>query len=128
MYGTDARDWIANSSSDRVGPHWAPDLGYFVGYQIAKAYYERETDKRKAIRDLLQIDDAGAILRASGYAARFARGAGAGRPTGGERGATAREPEIVRSRVGYMVTRSHHITVNLCSRPSGQAQAPEALA
>jgi len=73
MHGTDARDWLANSSSDRVGPTWVPDLGYFVGYQISKAYYERATDKRQALRDLLDLEDPDAILRASGYPERFTR-------------------------------------------------------
>lgn len=71
MHGTDDQDWIANAGSDRVGPTWAPDLGYYVGYQIAKAYYDHAADKRAAIRDLLALDDPDAILRASGYATRF---------------------------------------------------------
>jgi len=73
MHGTDDRDWIANGGSDRVSPAWVADLGYYVGYQIAKAYYERSADKRQAIRDLMELRDPDEILRTSGYAARFAR-------------------------------------------------------
>jgi len=73
MHGTDDRDWIANGGSDRVSDTWVADLGYYVGYQIAKAYYERAADKRQAIRDLLEDRDPDEILRVSGYAARFAR-------------------------------------------------------
>ena len=73
MQGTDDRDWIANGASDRVSVAWVADLGYYVGYQIAKAYYERAADKRQAIRDLIELNDPEEILRSSGYAERFAR-------------------------------------------------------
>lgn len=33
------------------------DLGYWMGYKICKAYYENSTDKQKAIRDMLTIQD-----------------------------------------------------------------------
>jgi len=39
-----------------------------VGYRIAGAYYARATDKRAAVRELLELRDAEAILRASAYA------------------------------------------------------------
>jgi hypothetical protein len=71
MHGNDDRDWLSNGGSDRVSAAWVADLGYYVGYQIAKAYYDRSTDKRRAIRDLLALRDPDEILSASGYAARF---------------------------------------------------------
>lgn len=45
------------------------DLGYFVGYRIAQAYYRRAPDKRQAIRDLItpRGGDVKAVLAASGY-------------------------------------------------------------
>ena len=46
------------------------DLGYFLGYRIAQAYASRIGDDRRAVRDLLDIRDAVALLRASGYAGR----------------------------------------------------------
>ena len=73
MRGTDERDWIANGGSDRVGPTWAADLGYYVGYQIAKAYFDQSADKRLAVRVLLEVQDPEQILAASGYAGRFAQ-------------------------------------------------------
>src|SRR5258705_8626290 len=38
--------------------HGAIDIGYWVGYRIAGAYYARVTDKRAAVRDLLELRDA----------------------------------------------------------------------
>jgi hypothetical protein len=43
------------------------DLGYYVGYRITRAYYERQTDKRAALRALLDVQDARGFLAASGY-------------------------------------------------------------
>jgi hypothetical protein len=43
------------------------DLGYFFGYRIAQAYYDRATDKRAALRDILRADDVNALLARSGY-------------------------------------------------------------
>jgi hypothetical protein len=66
MHGTDVSRWLYGSSrtADRPG-----DLGYYVGYKIAEAYYRRATDKAAALRTLLRVEDAEAILRASGYGA-----------------------------------------------------------
>jgi hypothetical protein len=67
MHGTDYSKWLYNGNiKDR------PDqLGYWMGYQIAEAYYERAADKQRAIRELLNIRDFNAVLEASGYATRF---------------------------------------------------------
>lgn len=67
MNGTDYGKWLYNGNiKDR------PDqLGYWMGYQIAEAYYERAKDKQLAIRELLNIQDFRALLEASGYAAKF---------------------------------------------------------
>lgn len=46
---------------------WPGDLGYWVGYRIAKAYYARAKDKRAAVRDLIELRDPRAILAASGW-------------------------------------------------------------
>ncbi|MCI0625545.1 MAG: alpha/beta fold hydrolase [Acidobacteria bacterium] len=43
------------------------DLGYFIGYQIAKAYYDRVGDKRAAVRNIIRMRDYEAFLAASGY-------------------------------------------------------------
>ena len=47
------------------------DLGYFIGYRIAQAYFEQASDRPSALQVLLRGRDAEAILRESGYAERM---------------------------------------------------------
>lgn len=70
MHGRDWSEWSGNNGSDSAD--WPADLAYFVGYEIARAYYERADDPRQAVRDLLELRDREAILAASGYGVRFA--------------------------------------------------------
>lgn len=69
MKGSDVRNWIGNNA--RATKDWPAALGYYVGYQIAKAYYMKAPDKKKAIQDLIALKDADAILQQSGYAGKF---------------------------------------------------------
>lgn len=62
----DYHGWLYNGREARPGGR-PPDLGYWMGYRIAKAYYDRTPDKARAIRDMLQIRDFDAFLTASGY-------------------------------------------------------------
>src|SRR6266481_3653445 len=62
------RMWMYNGMLPAGQNHGAVDIGYWVGYRIAGAYYARATDKRAAVRELLELRDPEAILRASGYA------------------------------------------------------------
>ncbi|HET9439000.1 MAG TPA: DUF2268 domain-containing putative Zn-dependent protease [Longimicrobiales bacterium] len=68
MSGTDYSKWLYNGNTIKDRPD---QLGYWMGYQIAGAYYERARDKQQAIRDLLHIQDYEAVLQASGYAQKF---------------------------------------------------------
>jgi predicted Zn-dependent protease DUF2268 len=45
------------------------DLGYFIGYRIAQAYYDKTADKRQALRDIITAcgDGVKEILAKSGY-------------------------------------------------------------
>jgi hypothetical protein len=58
----DLSDWLFNTTPERPG-----DLGYWVGYRIAKAYYQNAADKDRALRDILQVSDVRAFLAASGW-------------------------------------------------------------
>jgi uncharacterized protein YjaZ len=65
MNGTDISRWLYNQGSataDRPG-----DLGYFIGYRIAQAYYDKATDKIRAPRAIIEVHDSAAFLAASGY-------------------------------------------------------------
>lgn len=61
---TDLKKWLWNGpgTPDRPG-----DLGYWVGYRIVRAYYERAQDKRAAIRDIILMKDPKAFLHDSGW-------------------------------------------------------------
>ncbi len=70
MYQNRYDNWIANSKQS--GPDNPPDQGYWVGYQICRAYYNQATDKKQAIYDMLHIRDYQAFLKASGWEAKVA--------------------------------------------------------
>jgi len=72
MLGTDSRNWIANGKQET--PEKPCDLGYYVGYRIVQAYFNKAADKKQALADVLNVHDARAFLAQSGYA-----GAPAGR-------------------------------------------------
>jgi hypothetical protein len=62
-------DWMYNG--DRVAAGVPPDLGYYIGYKICQAYYERAKNKRAALQTLLSLTNEQAILSSSHYAERF---------------------------------------------------------
>ena len=63
MYLNRASNWIANSDQETADK--PADLGYWVGYQICKAYYDEAADKKQAIYDILHIKDYRQFLAAS---------------------------------------------------------------
>jgi hypothetical protein len=65
--GTDYRRWLYNGRDSIARGPWPPDLGYWIGYRISKAYYGNATDKRRAISDILTIRDFPRFLAASKY-------------------------------------------------------------
>lgn len=66
MSGKDFQGWLYSSQAGRPN-----DLGYWMGYKIVKAYYDKAADKKKAIDEILHIRDFNQFLAASGYADRF---------------------------------------------------------
>ncbi len=64
MHGTDTSHWLfqGDRSIDRPA-----DLGYYVGYKICEAFYQRATNKPDAVRRIVQVTDADAFLRQSNY-------------------------------------------------------------
>jgi hypothetical protein len=59
------RRWFANCGSAPQG--WPCEAGYWVGMRIAEAYVAHAPDQRAAIRELIELRDPAAILKASGY-------------------------------------------------------------
>lgn len=43
--------WSQNQNELKVN-----DLGYYIGYEICERYYKNATDKKKAIKDLIELD------------------------------------------------------------------------
>jgi hypothetical protein len=55
MYYNRYNNWIANY--DTASDDSYPDLGYWIGYEICKSYYENSKDKKRAIIDMLNIQN-----------------------------------------------------------------------
>ena len=68
MNGTDVSNWLYQGDAAKIRP---ADLGYYMGYKIAESYYKKATDKKQAIRDILEIRDFRTFLGASGYPNKF---------------------------------------------------------
>lgn len=68
MNGTDISRWLYNGGAATLPDGRPADLGYFIGYRIAEAYWLRTTDKVSAFRSILRFTDPTAFLAASGYA------------------------------------------------------------
>ena len=64
LCSSDMSKWLYNgqSAKDRPG-----DLGYYMGYRIAKAYYEQATDKRQAIVEMIELTSPMQFLQQSKY-------------------------------------------------------------
>jgi hypothetical protein len=58
----DLSQWIDNGSLTTPG-----DLGYWVGYRVVKSYYEHADDKRRALREILEMKDPKGLLAKSGW-------------------------------------------------------------
>jgi len=58
----DISKWLYNSTLEKPG-----DLGYWVGYRIVKSYYQQAPDKKRAVREILQMSDPKALLAKSGW-------------------------------------------------------------
>lgn len=66
MLKDDYSGWLYSSSPGRPN-----DLGYWMGYQISKAYFDKSTDKKVAVAAILNIKDEEKFLEESGYAEKF---------------------------------------------------------
>jgi hypothetical protein len=64
-----ASNWIGNAQQET--PDHPADLGYYVGYQICRSFYETMKDKRAAVREILDIQNYPEFLRRSGYDQRM---------------------------------------------------------
>ena len=58
------KNWLYNYATVKDKP---ADLGYYIGYKIAKAYYENATDKKQAVIDIIEMKDPIIFLQISKY-------------------------------------------------------------
>ena len=74
LSSSDASQWLYNGDQAQA-QHRPADLGYFMGYAICRAYYQRARDKRRALADIIELrHDKTApheFLARSGYAAQW---------------------------------------------------------
>jgi predicted Zn-dependent protease DUF2268 len=63
----DYRRWLYNGWNSEAMGERPPDLGYWIGYRITKAYYGQAQDKTRALREILSIRDFDRFLAKSGY-------------------------------------------------------------
>ncbi len=68
MQKVDKLDWLYGVSGKDKRPK---DLGYWMGYQICKAYFDKAPDKKKAVAEILNIKDYNTFLRDSGYLQKY---------------------------------------------------------
>lgn len=61
---TDLSAWMYNGPGDAAHPG---DLGYWVGYRIVKAYYDRAADKHAALKVIFEMPDPKVFLADSGW-------------------------------------------------------------
>lgn len=61
-------DWMYGVTGKDDRPN---DLGYWIGYKITEHYFKKATDKKQAIKDILDIKDYKAFLRKSGYVDQY---------------------------------------------------------
>ena len=66
MNKNDYQGWLYSSSKGRPN-----DLGYWMGYQITKAFYDRTDDKKAAVYEIFHIKDFNLFLTKSGYPEKF---------------------------------------------------------
>lgn len=69
MGGRDFSRWLSNQGQGTED--WPADIGYYVGYKIAQAYYRRASDPMRAVADMLRIEDPEGFLARSGYGSDF---------------------------------------------------------
>lgn len=55
MYTEETDDWLFNTYNPETG--FPANLGYFIGFRICESYYKHAIDKKRAIKEILEIQD-----------------------------------------------------------------------
>lgn len=68
MHSKKHKGWLYGSPGKDDRPN---DLGYWMGYKIVQAYYEKGEVKKKAIAEILDISNSSRIMAESGYLSKY---------------------------------------------------------
>lgn len=68
MEKDDYIDWLYGTSGKDERPN---DLGYWIGYKISEAYFNKQADKIKAIQQILHVKNPRSFLKESGYLEQY---------------------------------------------------------
>lgn len=66
MNSTTINKWLYNANDASLGNRPA-DMGYYIGYKICEAYYNKVANKQEALREMMSIKNPALFLQASGY-------------------------------------------------------------
>lgn len=66
----DLTDWLYGTSKKDDRPN---DVGYWMGYKISEAYFNKQADKHKAIYNILHIQNPLLFLKDSGFLDQYIR-------------------------------------------------------
>ncbi|MDN3641682.1 DUF2268 domain-containing putative Zn-dependent protease [Lutimonas halocynthiae] len=69
MHKSNYNDWLYGTSGKDDRPN---DLGYWMGYKITESYFYNHADKKKAIEEILLMNDAKSFLKISGFLDEYA--------------------------------------------------------
>jgi uncharacterized protein YjaZ len=53
MRSQNTENWLYNG---RNAPNGNADLGYFIGYEICKSYYNNSKNKKQALKEIIELD------------------------------------------------------------------------
>jgi predicted Zn-dependent protease DUF2268 len=69
MHGYNYKGWLYGSKGKKKGR--PKDLGYWMGYKICEAYYNKSINRKDAIREILNIKNFDDFLIKSGYLSQY---------------------------------------------------------
>lgn len=52
MLGQETKNWIYNGNN---APNGVADLGYFIGYEICKSFYDNSKNKKKGLKQIIEV-------------------------------------------------------------------------
>lgn len=68
MNDDDYQGWLYGGKRKEGRP---ADLGYWIGYKISEAYFDKAKNKKQAVSEILNVQDFDAFLKTSGYLAEY---------------------------------------------------------